>query len=142
MDELSRDNSEAGGTFTRQASEVSASQQPKFEVQAPELVVNSSSIVEQDFDPWTMNESPSVDFGNAFYLNNPDHFSRPRGNQISQPNNNPENVGSNNPFDDAEESEFSNQAQSPPQVQLTEFGRNFIEKSKTLDEKTLIVWDE
>ena len=123
MNELSRDNSEAGGTFTRQASEVSASQQPKFEVQAPELVVNSSSIVEQDFDPWTMNESPSVDFGNTFYLNNPDHFSRI--NQISQPNNNLENVGSNNPFDDAEESEFSNKAQSPPQVQLTEFGRNF-----------------
>ena len=123
MNELSRDNSEAGGTFTRQASEVSASQQPKFEVQAPELVVNSSSIVEQDFDPWTMNESPSVDFGNTFYLNNPDHFSRI--NQISQPNNNLENVGSNNPFDDAEESEFSNQAQSPPQVQLTEFGRIF-----------------
>ena len=107
MDELSRDNSEAGGTFTRQASEVSASQQPKFEVQAPELVVNSSSIVEQDFDPWTMNESPNVDFGNTFYLNNPDHFSRPRVNQISQPNNNPENVGSNNPFDDAEESELN-----------------------------------
>ena len=125
MDELSRDNSEAGGTFTRQASEVPASQTPKFEVQAPELVVNSSSIVEQDFDPWTMNESPSVDFGNTFYLNNPDHFSRPRVNQISLPNINPENVGGNNPFDDSEESEFSNQAHSPPQVQLTEFGRNF-----------------
>ena len=123
MDELSRDNSEAGGTFTRQASEVSASQQPKFEVQAPELVVNSSSIVEQDFDPWTMNESPNVDFGNTFYLNNPDHFSRQEVNQISQPKNS-ENVGSNPFFNDAEASEFSNQA-PPSQVQLTEFGRNF-----------------
>ena len=113
MNQLSGDNSY--GSFTRQVSEVST--QPKFEVHSPELVVNPT-IVEQDFDPNTMHESPNVDFGNTFYLNNPDHFSRV--NQISQPN----NVGSN-PFDDAEESEFSNKAQSPPQVQLTEFGRNF-----------------
>ena len=118
MNQLSRDNSEAGGTFTRQVSEVST--QPKFEIQAPDLVV-STSIVEQDFDPWTMNESPNVDFGNTFYLNNPDHFSR-QVNQIAQPKNQSENVVGSNPFNDAEESEFSNQV--APQVQLTEFGRN------------------
>ena len=120
MNQLSRDNSEAGGTFTRQVSEVST--QPKFEIQAPDLVV-STSIVEQDFDPWTMNESPNVDFGNTFYLNNPDHFSR-QVNQIAQPKNQSENVVGSNPFNDAEESEFSNQVAPQPQVQLTEFGRN------------------
>ena len=118
MNQLSGDNSY--GSFTRQVSEVST--QPKFEVQSPELVVNPT-IVEQDFDPNTMHESPNVDFGNTFYLNNPDHFSRQEVNQISQPKN-PENVGSNPFFNDAEASEFSNQA-PPSQVQLTEFGRNF-----------------